>query len=74
MSCYFRYMKDILSDLNPEITKQNKKEIDALIHNLVDTEYKNCSATWAAIKTHIKADEETKQLFVDRLKKSLDSI
>ena len=36
MSCYFRHMKDVLEEAGIEITKDNKKEIDGIIHRLVD--------------------------------------
>jgi hypothetical protein len=42
MSCYFRHMKDVLDEAGIEVTKENKKDIDRIIHGLVDVEYKNC--------------------------------
>ena len=50
MTCYFRHkqMKSIFKKVGVEITKENKKEIDKLIHSIVGVEYKNCSATWKA--------------------------
>jgi len=32
MSCYFRHMKDVLEEAGVEITKENKKEVDRIIH------------------------------------------
>lgn len=71
MSCYFRHMKDILEEAGVEVTKENKKDIDRVIHGLVDVEYKNCSPTWKAVKEQIKIDDETKNRFIKRLKQEL---
>ena len=49
MSCYFRHMKDVLDEVGVEITPDNKKEIDAILHRIVDVEYKNCSTAWKKI-------------------------
>ena len=70
MSCYFRHMKDVL-EAGIEITKDNKKEIDRIIHGLVDVEYKNCSPVWKAVKDHIQKDEEARNKFIKRLKAKL---
>lgn len=32
MSCYFRYMKDVLKEAGVAVTPKNKKEIDQAIH------------------------------------------
>ena len=71
MSCYFRHMKDVLTEAGVEITPDNKKEIDRIIHDLVAVEYKNCSPTWQAVKEHIKADEAKKKAFIKKLKQRL---
>lgn len=68
MSCYFRHMKDILEDAGIQITKDNKKEIDRIIHALADIEYKNCSSAWKAIKDQIRSDGSARDRFVQRLK------
>ena len=71
MSCYFRHMKDILEEVGVEVTTENKKEIDRVIHGLVDVEFKNCPSTWKALKAHIRVDEKTRTQFVKRLKQAL---
>ena len=71
MSCYFRHMKEILEEAGVEVTKENKKDIDRVIHGLVDVEYKNCSPTWKAVKEQIKIDDKTKNRFIKRLKQEL---
>ncbi len=74
MSCYFRHMKDVLAEAGVEITKDNKKEIDRIIHGLLGVEYKNCSPTWKAVKEHIKSDDKTRNLFIKRLKDKLKGV
>lgn len=71
MSCYFRHMKDILDAADVVVTKENKKEIDRIIHNLVNVEYKNCPTTWRVVEEQIKGDEETKRRFIIMLKEEL---
>ena len=71
MSCYFRHMKDVLEEAGVEITKYNKKEIDKIIHGLVDVEYKNCSPTWKSVKEQIKIDPTARNNFIKKLKKKL---
>lgn len=71
MSCYFRHMKDVLAEAGIEVTPKNKKEIDRIIHELVNVDYKNCSPTWKGVKEHIKQDPKTKAQFVAKLKRKL---
>ena len=71
MSCYFRHMKDVLDEAGIEITKENKKDVDRIIHGLVDVEYKNCSPTWKGVKEHIKGDDQAKKQFIKKLKQEL---
>ena len=39
-------------------TKENKQDVDRVIHSIVGVEYKNCSATWKEVKKRIAEDEE----------------
>lgn len=71
MSCYFRHMKDVLEEAGVEVSKENKKNVDRVIHGLVDVEYKNCSPTWKAVKEHIKGDAKARDKFINSLKKEL---
>jgi len=68
MTCYFRHMKPIFNKIGLEVTKDNKKEIDRTIHDIVGVEYKNCSATWREVKKMISEDEES---FTSKLKESV---
>ena len=71
MSCYFRHMKDVLEEAGIEVTDKNKKDMDRIIHKIVEVEYKNCSPVWKAVKEEIKSDEKKKQAFIKRLKAGL---
>lgn len=71
MSCYFRHMKDVFEEAGVEITRENKKEIDRIIHGVVDVEYKNCSPAWKMVKEHIKGDDNARRRFIKRLKEDL---
>ena len=58
MTCYFRHLKEIFLDIGLEITPENKREIDQIIHKLVGVEYKNCSPTWKAVKERLVEDRD----------------
>jgi len=61
-------MKDVLAEAGIEVTTENKKEIDRIIHEMVDVDYKNCSPTWKGVKEHIKQDEKARNRFIEILK------
>ncbi|NIN53193.1 MAG: hypothetical protein GTO23_08580 [Nitrososphaeria archaeon] len=64
MTCYFRHLKDIFKKAGIEITNKNKREIDKIIHGIVDVEYKSCPAVWRNVKKRLAEDEEQ---FVSKL-------
>lgn len=68
MTCYFRHLKEFFAEAGINITKENKKDVDRVIHSIVGVEYKNCSATWKEVKKRIM---DEKQGFVSELKKKL---
>lgn len=68
MTCYFRHIQHIFKKVGIEITKENRREIDSVIHDLVGAKYKNCPATWKEVKKRIAEDEES---FVSELKETL---
>lgn len=74
MSCYFRHMKDVLDEAGIEVNKENKKDIDRIIHKMMDMEYKNCSPTWKEVKEHIKGDDKARSQFIERLKETLRNV
>lgn len=61
-------MKNIFEKSGVEVTKENRKEIDRIIHSIVGVEYKNCSATWKAVKEKLDEDEDD---FIENLKEAL---
>jgi len=71
MTCYFRHLRDIFERAGIKVTKENKRQIDRLIHDMMGVEYKNCPAAWKEVKKRIAEDEE---VFVSQLKKALGKI
>jgi len=68
MTCYFRHLQHVFKKSGIEVTKENKREIDRVIHDIVGVEYKNCPAAWKEVKKRIAEDEES---FVFNLKEAL---
>ncbi len=60
MSCYLRHLQPILKKAGIEVTKENRKEVDKLIHSIVSVEYKHCPDTWKEIKKMKEEDLVTK--------------
>lgn len=58
MTCYFRHLQQIFKKAGIEVTSQNRKDIDRLIHRIVGVGYQNCPATWREVKDRIAQDEE----------------
>lgn len=68
MTCYFRHLNEVFKKAGIEVTNQNKREIDKVIHEIVGVEYKNCSTTWRKVKERLAEDETA---FVSRLSKDV---
>ncbi len=58
MTCYFRHINRVFDEIGIEVTKENKRDIDRVIHEIVAVDYKNCSAAWKAVKMKLADDEE----------------
>ena len=67
MSCYFRHLKDILSEAGIEVNPSNRKQIDRAIHDIVGITYKDCPTTWKKLKQEIIGDEQKRQDFIKKL-------
>ena len=67
MSCYFRHLKDMLSEAGIEVNPSNRKQIDRAIHDIVGITYKDCPATWKKLKQEIIGDEQKRQDFIKKL-------
>lgn len=65
MTCYFRHLKEVFTKAGIEVTSENKREIDRVIHSIAGVEYKNCPAAWREVKKRIAEDEEA---FISELK------
>jgi len=66
VTCYFRHLADIFKKAAIEVTSENRREIDKLIHNIAGVEYKNCPAAWREVEKRLAENE---QAFVSRLSK-----
>jgi len=68
LTCYLRNITRLFEKIGVEVTKENRREIDRQIHELLGVDYKDCSTTWKAVKQRIEDDEAE---FVSSLKKAL---
>lgn len=68
MTCYFRHLKHVFEKAGIEVSKENKREIDKVIHAIVGVEYKSCTNTWKEVKKRLAEDENG---FVSKLKEAL---
>jgi hypothetical protein len=68
LTCYFRHLKKVFLEARITITKENKKDIDRVNHDVVGVEYKNCSATWKEVKNRITDNRED---FISELQKKI---
>ena len=59
MTCYFRHLQEIFRKAGIAVTKENKQELDKIIHKIVATKYKDCPATGKEVKKRIAEDEES---------------
>jgi hypothetical protein len=67
MTCYFRHLGSVFEKAGINVTKDNKRQVDKVIHKIVGVEYKNCPATWKAVKTRLT---ENSDAFIIDLKKA----
>jgi hypothetical protein len=67
MTCYFRHLEEVFKKAGIDVTPQNKRQIDRIIHSMVGVGYKNCPAAWKNVKSRIAEDEAG---FVSMLKKA----
>lgn len=67
MTCYFRHLQQIFKKAGLDVTTENKRDVDKVIHGIVNIDYKNCSATWKEVKKKIAEDEDN---FVSSLREA----
>lgn len=65
MTCYFRHLQQVFRKAGINVTEENKRSVDMLIHEIVGVEYKDCPATWREVKNRITQDADE---FASRLK------
>jgi len=51
-------MKDVFEKAGVVITKENRKDVDRVIHSIVGVKYKSCPDTWRAVKAMLADDED----------------
>lgn len=69
MSCYLRYMKDVLTEANlhPE-DKKDRKEVDLSIRKVIGMKAEDkCNLVWKEVKIWLQ-DENKKQILIEKLK------
>jgi len=57
MTCYFRHLGVVFKKAGIEVTRENKKDIDKIIHLILSVDYPNCPAAWKQTKKRISNDE-----------------
>ena len=68
VTCYFRHLTEVFKKAGIEVTSQNRREVDKVIHSIVGVEHKNCPAAWRKVKKRLAEDEEA---FISRLRKDV---
>lgn len=58
MTCYFRHLGVVFVKAGIIVTPENKKQLDKVIHNLVNVDYKSCPDAWRAVKKRLAEDED----------------
>ncbi len=55
MSCYFRYLKEILREAGVTVTSANKRRLDQAVHASVGVPYKHCMPDcWSKVKAALQ--------------------
>ena len=58
MTCYFRQLGEVFKKAGIEVTRENRRKIDAVIQHIVGTEGEHCPATWKEVKKRLAEDED----------------
>ncbi|MFX1263390.1 MAG: hypothetical protein ACFFAZ_15015 [Promethearchaeota archaeon] len=51
-------MKELFDELGITVTKENRDDINEVLHDYLSVEYKNCAATWKMIRKRLQEDNE----------------
>jgi hypothetical protein len=57
VTCYFRHLGELFKKTGIEVTSENRKKIDRIIHDIVNVKYPNCPAAWREVKKSLAEDE-----------------
>ena len=49
-------MQDLFEEIGIEVTKENRKAIDEILHEMLSVDYPNCAATWKLVRAKLKED------------------
>ena len=58
-------MKELLRDIEVEAIKENIKQVDEILHEMLSVDYPNCAATWKMLRKKLQYDSDG---FKERLK------
>ena len=67
MSCYFRHITDVFDAAGIDVTKDNRKAVDAAIHDLLGVPYKDCPTAWREFKAQVGTDPKARAAFAAKL-------
>lgn len=65
MTCYFRHLEEIFKKAGIEVTSDNRREVDRIIHGIIGMEHEHCPEVWKEVKKRLAEDQAG---FVSRLK------
>ena len=51
-------MKELLRDIEVEATKENIKQVDEILHEMLSVDYPNCAATWKMLRKKLEYDAD----------------
>lgn len=73
MTCYFRHLGTIFEEAGIAVTKENRNNLDELIHGIVGVDYKNCPEAWRRVKNMI-GDDGGRELFIPKLRNAAGNL
>ena len=71
MSCYFRHLEEVFDEAGVDPAALGKKRVDQAIHRIMGVGYKDCPATWKAIKKQVLGDDGKRREFVEELRNAV---
>jgi len=71
MTHYFKNsrMTELFTELDIEVTKENRDQIDEIIHDMLSVDYPNSAAVWKMVRK--KLDSDDAEGFKQRLKMAI---